>query len=144
VVTDYNNVYAVQLGNRTNLENHSSPQCALQADSSLRVVIYSPTNVLFDGTEGNVATVALKANGIEDGIYQFKIKNTTISAVGSEETLADHIGYITVSNGVTAIDDVIFNEKSNSNTLIFDLQGRKVTTVSKNGIYITNGKKVLY
>ena len=132
--------YAVDLGSRTSSRKHSYPECAYQEDGSLRVVIVSMSNALYSGTEGDVATAALKVNGAADGEYQFTIKNVVISAPGSKEKLADHTGWITVTGGVTGIDSITADGKTTDAT-IYDLQGRKVTETIKGGIYIKDGKK---
>ena len=135
--------YAVDLGSRTSSRKHSYPECAYQEDGSLRVVIVSMSNALYSGTEGDVATAALKVNGAADGEYQFTIKNVVISAPGSKEKLADHTGWITVTGGVTGIDSITADGVANSNGTIYDLQGRKVTETVKGGIYIKDGKKFI-
>jgi len=134
--------YAVDLGSRTNSRKHSYPECAIQPDGSLRVVIISMSNALYNGTTGDVATATLKVNGATDGDYQFTIKNVVLSAPGSKEKLAPYTGWINVTGGVTGISD-IKEERAESND-IYDLQGRKVTEPVKGGIYIQNGKKVIW
>ncbi|MBO5263217.1 MAG: leucine-rich repeat protein, partial [Bacteroidaceae bacterium] len=134
--------YAVDLGSRTNSRKHSYPECAIQPDGSLRVVIISMSNALYNGTEGDVATAALKVNGADDGDYRFTIKNVVLSAPGSKEKLAPYTGWINVTGGVTGISE-IKEERAESND-IYDLQGRKVTEPVKGGIYIQNGKKVMW
>ena len=133
--------YEVYLGSRAH-RKHSDPECAVQADGSLRVVIMSLSNALFKDTEGDVATVLLKANGAADGEYPFTIKNVFISSTG-KEVLADYTGWITVSGGVTGIDSIVADDAAAA-TAIYDLQGRKVTEPVKGGIYIQNGKKVMW
>ena len=134
--------YAVDLGSRTNSRKHSYPECAIQPDGSLRVVIISMSNALYNGTEGDVATAALKVNGAADGDYRFTIKNVVLSAPGSKEKLDPYTGWINVIGGVTGISE-IKEERAESND-IYDLQGRKVSNPVKGGIYIQNGKKVMW
>ena len=48
-------------------------------------------------------------------------------------------------NGATIIYDVVEdNLNNNGNDFIYDLQGRRVSEPKKGGIYIKNGKKILY
>ena len=133
--------YAVDLGSRTNSRKHSYPECAIQPDGSLRVVIISMSNALYNGTEGDVATAALKVNGAADGDYQFTIKNVVLSAPGSKEKLEPYTGWINVTGGVTGISE-IKEERAESND-IYDLQGRKVKTMLKNNIYIKDNRKYI-
>ncbi|MBO5264117.1 MAG: dockerin type I repeat-containing protein, partial [Bacteroidaceae bacterium] len=134
--------YAVDLGSRTNSRKHSYPECAIQPDGSLRVVIISMSNALYNGTEGDVATAALKVNGAADGDYQFTIKNVVLSAPGSKEKLEPYTGWINVTGGVTGIDEITADGAA-ADGAIYDLQGRKVSNPTK-GVYIINGKKVIY
>ena len=46
-------------------------------------------------------------------------------------------------NGATIIYDVV-EDSLNGNDFIYDLQGRRVSEPKKGGIYIKNGKKILY
>ena len=135
--------YAVDLGSRTNSRKHSYPECAIQPDGSLRVVIISMSNALYNGTEGDVATAALKVNGAADGDYQFTIKNVVLSAPGSKEKLEPYTGWINVTGGVTGIDEITAEAADAAATAIYDLQGRKVNSTVKGGIYIQNGKKFI-
>ena len=134
--------YAVDLGSRTNSRKHSYPECAIQPDGSLRVVIISMSNALYNGTEGDVATASLKVNGAADGDYQFTIKNVVLSAPGSKEKLEPYTGWINVTGGVTGIDEITADGAA-ADGAIYDLQGRKVSNPTK-GVYIINGKKVIY
>jgi len=134
--------YAVDLGSRTNSRKHSYPECAIQPDGSLRVVIISMSNALYNGTEGDVATAALKVNGAADGDYRFTIKNVVLSAPGSKEKLEPYTGWINVTGGVTGIDEITADGAATDGA-IYDLQGRKVSNPTK-GVYIINGKKVIY
>ncbi len=143
VAIDAEGFYDVQLGSRTSSRKHSYPECAYQADGSLRVVIVSMSNALFSGTEGDVAIVGLKVNGAEDGIYNYTIKNMTIASPASaKETLDSYTGEIIVANGTTGIDSITADGKTTDAT-IYDLQGRKVTETVKGGIYIKDGKKFI-
>ena len=92
--------YAVDLGSRTNSRKHSYPECAIQSDGSLRVVIISMSNALYNGTEGDVATAALKVNGAADGDYQFTIKNVVLSdPSSSNERPESYTGWVAVEGG---------------------------------------------
>ena len=135
--------YAVDLGSRTNSRKHSYPECAIQPDGSLRVVIISMSNALYNGTEGDVATAALKVNGAADGDYQFTIKNVVLSAPGSKEKLEPYTGWINVTGGVTGIDEITADGAA-ADGAIYDLQGRKVSNPVKGGVYIQNGEKIIF
>ena len=133
--------YAVDLGSRTNNRRHSYPECAIQPDGSLRVVIVSMSNALYNGTEGDVAVASLKVDGLTDGRYEYGIKNVTIANEKSQkEVLEAYTAELIVANGVTGICS-IDAEGTAADGAIYDLAGRKVNSTVKGGIYIQNGKK---
>ena len=133
--------YAVDLGSRTNNRRHSYPECAIQPDGSLRVVIISMSNALYNGTEGDVAVASLKVDGLTDGRYEYGIKNVTIANEKSQkEVLEAYTAELIVANGVTGIGS-IDAEGTAADGAIYDLAGRKVNSTVKGGIYIQNGKK---
>ncbi len=133
--------YAVDLGSRTNNRRHSYPECAIQPDGSLRVVIVSMSNALYNGTEGDVAVASLKVDGLTDGRYEYGIKNVTIANEKSQkEVLEAYTAELIVANGVTGIGS-IDAEGTAADGAIYDLAGRKVNSTVKGGIYIQNGKK---
>ena len=139
--------YDVFLGSRTSSRNHSEPECNTQPDGSLRVVILSLKNKVFDGEEGDIATVALDVTGVADGVYQYTIKNIALSDPNSQlQYPADATGMITVNGGViSAVTGInsITADGENANEAIYDLSGRKVANPVKGGIYIKGGKKFI-
>ncbi len=143
VALDAEGFYDVLLGSRTNTRRHSYPECAIQPDGSLRVVIISMSNALYNGTEGDVAVASLKVDGLADGRYEYGIKNVTIANEKSQkEVLDDYTAELIVANGVTGIGS-IDAEGTAANGAIYDLAGRKVNSTVKGGIYIQNGKKFI-
>ena len=139
--------YDVFLGSRTTSRNHSEPECNTQPDGSLRVVILSLKNKVFDGEEGDIASVTLDLTGVEDGEYQYTIKNIALSDPSSQlQYPADATGMITVNGGVisavTCINSISAGSQ-NCNEAIYDLSGRKVANPVKGGIYIKGGKKFI-
>ena len=103
VVTD-GEYYDVFLGSRTSSRNHSEPECSVQPDGSLRVVILSLKNKLFSGTEGDIATVTLDATGVADGTYKCTVKNIVLSDPDSNlEKPADVVCWLAVNGGVISV-----------------------------------------
>ena len=146
VVTD-GEYFDVFLGSRTTNRNHSEPECNTQPDGSLRVVILSLKNKLFDGTEGDIASISLDVTGVADGEYKYTIKNIALSDPNSQlQYPADATGMITVNGGVigeaTGIDSITADGE-NANEAIYDLSGRKVTETIKGKIYILKGIKFI-
>ncbi len=140
VVTD-GEYFDVFLGSRTTSRNHSEPECNTQPDGSLRVVILSLKNKLFDGTEGDIANINLDVTGIADGEYKYTIKNIVLSDPQSQiKYPADVEGSLWVT--ATGIDSITAGSQ-NCNEDIYDLSGRKVANPVKGGIYIKGGKKFI-
>ena len=135
--------YDVFVGSRTNKRAPHNVEAAAQADGSVRVMLYSGKNTNFTGTEGDIVALSIiAAEGLADGEYDFRIKNAIISnPAGEQQKLAEHTGWITVTDGVTGIDAIIADDAANEEGAIYDLQGRKVTETVKGGIYIKDGKK---
>ena len=106
-----------------------------------RVIIHSTENENFGGTSGDVAKIALKAEGIADNSYPFELKNIKISSNGTKEELYDHTGYIKITNGAVGISTIMESIKNNGSETIYDLSGRKINRTIKGGIYIKGGKK---
>ena len=140
VVTD-GEYFDVFLGSRTTSRNHSEPECNTQPDGSLRVVILSLKNKVFDGTEGDIANINLDVTGIADGEYKYTIKNIVLSDPQSQiKYPADVEGSLWVT--ATGIN-TIAADGENANEAIYDLSGRKVANPVKGGIYIKGGKKFI-
>ena len=140
VVTD-GEYFDVFLGSRTTNRNHSEPECNIQPDGSLRVVILSLKNKLFDGTEGDIANINLDVTGVADGEYKYTIKNIVLSDPQSKiKYPADVEGSLWVT--ATGIDSITADGE-NANEAIYDLSGRKVTETIKGKIYILKGIKFI-
>ena len=139
--------YDVFLGSRTSSRNHSEPECNTQPDGSLRVVILSLKNKVFDGEEGDIATVALDVTGVADGVYQYTIKNIALSDPSSQlQYPADVVEWVSVNGGVigeaTGIDSITADSE-NANEAIYDLFGRKLKDAPNKGVYIMGNKKII-
>jgi hypothetical protein len=139
--------YDVFLGSRTTSRNHSEPECSIQPDGSLRVVILSLKNKLFAGEEGDIATVAIDVTGVADGVYQYTIKNIALSDPDSKlQYPADVVEWVSVNGGVigeaTGIDSIAADGE-NANEAIYDLMGRKVKQTVKGKIYIKGNEKYI-
>ena len=133
--------YDVFLGSRTSSRNHSEPECNTQPDGSLRVVILSLKNKVFDGEEGDIASISLDVTGVADGEYKYTIKNIVLSDPQSKiKYPADVEGSLWVT--ATGIDSITADGE-NANEAIYDLSGRKVANPVKGGIYIKGGKKFI-
>lgn len=71
--------YLVDLGSRTTTRKHTI-EASLQADGTIRVMAYSNRNSNFNGTEGDVAILTLKADDqLTAGVYDVQLKNIVLS-----------------------------------------------------------------
>ena len=134
--------YYLDLGSRTTSRKHNMPTGAIMDDGAFRIICYSDKGKEFDGESGDVIIITLKAaTDLADGTYELAIKN--VELVRLDETSnkpADTVAAIKVGTGITGIEEVLGEDGAVKEA--FDLQGRKVETLSK-GIYVVNGKKVL-
>ena len=72
---------------------------------------------------------------LENGIYTLTIEKGAVVTADGQESEAIKLVYSVSATGIEVIE-------SESNAVIYDLNGRKVNNAAK-GIYIVNGKKVL-
>ena len=124
------------------------------------VILYSEANVTaltISAEEGNTAEgnalsgtnqkITVEANtthvlGNKDGIGFYKYSNTTMPAfkaylAGASEAAAFNFSFNDVETAIEAI------ESNNSKAEIYDIAGRRVQKAA-NGLYIVNGKKVMF
>ncbi len=88
---------------------------------------------------------------LTDGQYSLGIANNKVGFYRLTDALSANRAYLTTASGIRAIyfeeDEVtgIGNAGAGGVTEgeTYDLQGRRVTTMQRNGIYIINGKKVV-
>ncbi len=90
-----------------------------------------------DEIEGDHRKVVQKALKAFDGISA----GAQSDLVREKNKLDNFLKKIDAIDPITAIDD-IFVDKDNSK-VIYDIQGRRLTEITRPGIYIVNGKKIL-
>ena len=101
---------------------------AKTGDNLYKVVVYSLDNSTFDGHEGELLSIRVS------GIGSVEIDNIVFVTTGNAEKHFAPLGG--TATGLKAIDNLQFTIDN-----CYDLQGRRVTNVSKKGVYIVNGKK---
>ena len=70
------------------------------------------------------------------------VPETALEAYRNAKWWNDHADQILPKNYTTGISSIGF-EQSEKKSVIYDLQGNKVTEMQSKGIYIVNGKKVI-
>ena len=76
--------------------------------------------------------------------FEHILLNGSTTAISLWAYFSDVIIYKDQLPVITGIDATLVNsEKKIVNSGVYDLQGRKVTSVQKPGLYIINGRKVL-
>ncbi len=117
--------------------------------SSDQFPIYNAENDIFPAGMGNwtlageILTIVLESAITINGDYYITIPSECIvSEVTGKSPAEDiRINLVVYNEDQTSIEDV---KGENGNVeVIYDLTGRKVETITKPGIYIVNGKKVL-
>ena len=137
----FDDVKAIKHGSRTSQKAYSIQ--TQPVGEALRVLcITQNSKAIFTGVSGDVLLITVKAaDEMAIGDVDIKITNTVLSRQdGTTYNPADCTAIVTVTD-VSGIDEVK-GENENVKT-IYDLQGRKVETMTKGGIYIVGGKKVL-
>ena len=101
---------------------------------------YYDENLVIEFTSETPATLSsVESFGYLCTIY---VPENALETYRNAEFWKDHADQILPKEQATGISS-IEREQSEKKTTIYDLQGRKVTEVQPNGIYIVNGKKIV-
>ena len=125
---DCNNLKYIKIGkNVTKIGDRIVPQ---RGDDDLVIEITSETPAALSNVEafGFLCTIYVPENALETYLNAKFWKDHADQILPKEQT-----------TGISSIE----REQSEKETVIFDLQGHKVTEVQPHGIYIVNGKKVM-
>ena len=77
--------YMVEVATRTTYKRHNTMEAEMLTDGSIRLMCASSKNATFDGNEGEVAVITVKASELlEPGLYDITLKNTTLSTADSQ------------------------------------------------------------
>lgn len=98
-------------------------------------LLKSDSNTPIDGTEGGIITVTLVADATFVG-GKIVIDNTVLTT--PEEVEINPARY---EFGIGDLTGIAITSMDEEQGVIYDLQGRRVTTITRSGIYIRNGKK---
>lgn len=114
----------------------------MQDENTLRVAGVCTGSSCIYGNTGSVFTFKVKANeNIMAGMYEIKMSNMELS-YGEAIDVADRSSVLEILNEANGIATIVSNGIANSE--VYDLNGRRVNdSMTKKGIYIINGKKVL-
>ena len=114
----------------------------MQNDNTLRVAGVCTSSSSINGNTGSVFSFKVKANeNIMAGMYEIKMSNMELSN-GEAIDVADRSSVLEILNEANGIATIFSNGKANSE--VYDLNGRRVNeSMTKKGIFIVNGKKVL-
>ena len=84
IVKDEDDFYLVEVSTRTTYKKHNTMEAEEQEDGSIRLMCASSKNAVFDGNEGEVAVITVKASStLEPGVYNITLKNTILSTADS-------------------------------------------------------------
>ncbi len=131
-----------ELGSRTSPNEHNSPQSAIQENGMLRVLCYSDKGHEFSGESGDIIVLTVKANeNITGGTYELEVNNIELVRMDLTSCKPESTTSLVTVGESTEVD--IVTEGEFMQEAIYDLQGRRIEEITKAGIYIINGKKVL-
>lgn len=131
----YDNNKTVRSGHLENYVDPKDPQT-----TTLKFVFETP---ITEGElkAGTYAIVLLKGTFGDNNFGKFLKDKTSINASQCHANPRMTIPVIVDNNQATSIKEI--NSDSNRPTVIYDLMGRRVQEMSRPGIYIVNGKKVI-
>ena len=135
IAMDEDGYYCIDLSTeRTTARNTNTFDSALQADGSVRVLAGSTKSKTFEGTDGEVCTITVKAaEGISNGTYTIVLKNIIMSdATGKTYKVDRSETTITIDSatGITAIGTKALNGKyMRDGKLTILRNGKKYTAV---------------
>ena len=104
------------------------------AEGQYLVLGYSLSNSVLKGNTGKLLT--LTTEGVQNG--DIIICNVMFATADAEKYTLNGISLSGSATGIEGIDDFL-----SSDDVIYDLNGRRLTAVPKNGPYIKNGKKYI-
>jgi len=110
-------------------------------NSNNQVLIFDMSKNEFTATSGTVVTLTLAAGEIAEGEYtgtisDIKFANLNASSIGDIADVTFKIN-VTAANGIKTV-----NVKDLEGD-VYTLGGQKVAKVTKKGLYVVNGKKVI-
>ncbi len=110
--------------------------------NSIKVVAFSTNNDVFEGNDGEIATLRIKAlDTLTEGVYEIKVNNAVIA---TPEGVATEVGetkaglIISTSDG---IENAVVNKALTDK--VYRVSGVEVENINQKGVYIKNGKTVL-
>lgn len=114
----------------------------IQNENTLRVAGVCTGSSSIYGNTGSVFTFKVKADeNIMAGAYEILLSNVELS-YGEAIGVADRSSVLEILDEANSIATIVSNGESNSK--VYDLSGRRIDkALTKKGIYIINGKKVL-
>lgn len=104
------------------------------AEGQYLIIGYSLSNSVLKGNTGKLLT--LTTEGVQNG--DVIISNVMFATANAEKY---NLNGISLSGSATGIEDI--DGSLSSEDVIYDLNGRRLTAVPKNGPYIKNGKKYI-
>lgn len=125
IAMDEDGYYLIDLSTeRTTTRNTNTFDSALQADGSVRVLAGSTKSKTFEGTDGEVCTITVKAaEGIAEGTYTVVLKNIIMSDATGKTYKVDRSETAVTIGTATGI--------------------REISTGSVNGKYLKDGKLII-
>ncbi len=123
---------------------------ALLKSSSVSSATATITSGLTSSDISNALSGTYFSTTLSDGQYSLGIANSKVGFYHLTDALSANRAYLTTSSGIRAIyfeeDEVTGIGHAVAGDVegeAYDLQGRRVNTMQRNGIYIINGKKVI-
>ena len=134
-VVKYNNSYTMATGHF-----EACPEDEAPGYTVIKLVLDNP--IIEGSFAPNKYSVVVEAGTFGDANFgKYLADKTSVSAQSCLVNSRRNFVYIVNNDKATGIDEVTTN--SDKSTIIYDLMGRRVQNMSRPGIYIVNGKKVV-
>lgn len=135
--TDKNKRPKISIGTR--LDDHKI-LVKKNNDGSTKIGIYSLTNAIFRGSEGDILVIYLRIDeNISLGNHSLQLKNQILTDENIKSLMPPNVTTKLYVGTETDINSIIESKKTQN---IFDLQGRR-SNESSESVYILDGEKII-
>ena len=140
---------------RTSAKRHNTMEAELQGDGSIRIMCASTKNLTFNGNEGEVAVITIKASEtLEPGVYEIQLKNNVLSTAESsgfepadcESSVlvgSPEIASLNLNGDFTADAIAEYNTALASNTKVAAMDFSNATSIDAETKIVTGNKNLL-
>lgn len=121
------------------IDDDHAISCVKQSNGKYRVLVMSQSNTGFNGSNGKLFTINVEtASDMYPGMYDVTLSNTKLVRANNTGVNPSDCTAAIICNGTTGISDIDAEQTEN---VMYNLNGQRVSKYAQRGIYISNGKK---